>query len=420
LSVVCEILEKKTKALTLKARLSIYIIENKTINDDKFKDKIMDKKSVKRIFTLKSGYFNFSHRFSMEALTPLLVEATVLHKTVADLPILPELSSRWEEELIRRSIFGTAALEGNPLTEEKVGEIISDSAGVRTTERAEKEIQNLKAAYDHIGTISTLDSPLKITEKLVKQIHEAVTQKIKYKQNLPGGYRNHKVKVGDTEHGGVYTPPKCLPDIENLMKEYVGWLNSDEVVTLDAFFRAALAHYHLGLIHPFGDGNGRTARLVEALVLEVAGIKYVPLMLSNFYYRNIDDYFLMFSQSRKDKQHDVTAFLKFVLRGAVESLNETKDNITFFIRKFTLRDYYHYLRGKKAITQRQHDFLRTLLEGDMRPFDLKDMYSESRFQPLYRDVTERTARRDLAKLKELRLLTVSNDKKYVLHLRTLG
>lgn len=375
---------------------------------------------MKRIFTLRSGYFNFIHEFSTEALTPLLVEATVLYKTVADLPILPELSSKLHEELIRRSIFGTAAIEGNPLTEEKVGEIISDRAGGRTTERAEKEIQNLRAAYDHIGTVSTTVGPIKITEKLVREIHETVTQGIAYKQNVPGGYRNHKVKVGDVEHGGVYTPPRCLPDIKNLMKEFIGWINSDEVVALDPFLRAALAHYHLGLVHPFGDGNGRTARLVEALTLQAAGIQYVPIMLSNFYYRNIDDYFLMFSQTRKNKQHDVTDFLKFALRGAVESLNEVKDNITFFIRKFTLRDYYDYLRKKKAVTQRQRDLLMTLLEGDMQPFGLKDMYARPHFQFLYRDVTERTARRDLAKLKEEGLITATDDKKYVLHFRALG
>ncbi|MBW2195892.1 MAG: Fic family protein [Deltaproteobacteria bacterium] len=380
----------------------------------------MDEKSVKKVFTIKSGYFRFSSNFSMEELTALLVETTVLYKTVVDLPILPQMSSRLEEELIRRSIFGTAALEGNPLTEEKVGEIISNSNGGVTTERAEKEIWNLKAAYDHVNTIPTSGSPLKITEELIKQIHAIVTHEIEHERNIPGRYRNHKVQVGDSEHGGVYTAPKCLPDIESLMKEYAEWINSDKIMTLDAFLRAPLAHYHLGLIHPFGDGNGRVARLVEALVLRFAGVKYVPAMLSNFYYRNMDEYFLVFSQSRRNKSHDVTAFLKFALRGAVESLNEIKDKITFFIRKFALRDYYNYLRGKKIVTRRQHDFLTTLLESDLKPFTLKDLFAQSPYKLLYRDVTERTGRRDLKRLIELTLLGVTEDKKFALNLRTLG
>ena len=380
----------------------------------------MDKNSVKKTFTKKSGYFVFSRKFSSEELTPLLIEASVLYKTVSDLPILPSISSQLHAELVRRSIFGTAALEGNPLSEERVGEIIAASGSVRAPERAEKEIQNLKRAYDGIDAMPTKDSPIEITQSLIKKIHAVVTDGIEQEYNLPGKYRNHKVQVGDSEHGGQYTPPKCLPDIEDLMMHFEEWINSEEIMALDAFLRAPLAHYYFGLIHPFGDGNGRTARLIEALTLHVSGIKYVPVMLSNFYYRNIDAYFLAFSQARKNKENDVTPFLKFALQGTVESLNEIKDRITFFIRKFSLRDYYEYLKAEKRITRRQHDLLTTLLSSDLTPFNLKSLFTHPLFTVLYRDVSQRTARRDLKKLKALGLLNQAGGKEYILNIRALG
>ncbi|MDY6951256.1 MAG: Fic family protein [Thermodesulfobacteriota bacterium] len=379
---------------------------------------MMDKNQVRKVLTLKSGKFVFSRKFSQKGLSDLFLEARVLYRTVSDLPILPTLSTQLEEEIIRRSIFGTAALEGNPLTEEEVGKIISQSAIAKQGQQAELEINNLKVAYDFVAKQPALNTPLESDEKLIKEIHRIITTQIPHQYNAPGKYRSHLVKVGDREHGGVYTPPKCLPDIKTLMEEYVNWMNKKETLELNPLIRGALSHYHLALIHPFGDGNGRTTRLVEALVMRSAGIKYIPIMLSNFYYRNIDDYFSAFSITRKDKNKDVTTFLQFVLRGVVDSLNQLKDRITHYIRKFSLRDFYAYLREQRNLTHRQHHLLIMLLESGSA-VTLNDLFQNAQFALLYRDVSERTARRDLKKLLDEDLLTLSDKGRYTLNIRTL-
>jgi Fic family protein len=385
---------------------------------DKHLDRIDGRMMERVVLTHKSGKFVFSAKFSHETLLPSLVELGVLYSTVRDLPILPDIAAQIENEIVRRSIFGTAAIEGNPLTEERVGQIISESNGKRKKDRAEKEIENLKSAHDHVAGLRPLDTPPILTEELIKEIHFRITRDIEHEYNIPGQYRSHVVKVGDAEHGGIYTPPKCLADIKSLMKEYVDWINTEEIVHLGPAVRAALAHYYIGLIHPFADGNGRAARLVEALLLRLTGMKYVPTMLSNFYYRNVDDYFRAFSKSVRNKENDVTDFLGFVLKGAVDSLNEIKGRIIFFIRKFTLRDYYAALRRDKGVTSRQHDLMKLLLDY-MKPFRLEDLFNASPFNILYRHVSERTARRDLGKLKEMGLLVVNNGK-YELNFFVLG
>jgi len=242
---------------------------------------------VIKVDTFKSGKFAFSRKFSLRELQALRIEARILYETIKDLPILPNLATSFEQELIRRSIYGTAALEGNPLTEEKVSEIISNPSKFTGKERAEQEITNLKEAYDFVAGLPKSEDHCKIDEELIRKVHKLITFNVKDEYNNPGNYRNHIVKVGDKNHGGIYTPPKCLADINNLMKEFIGWINSPEVIALDPQIRGALAHYYIGLIHPFGDGNGRTARIIEALILRLSGIKYVPTMLSNFYYRNM-------------------------------------------------------------------------------------------------------------------------------------
>jgi len=378
----------------------------------------MDKNMVKKVLTFKAGQFIFSQKYSQEKISNPLTEAKILYSTVIDLPILPELAAQVEEDIIRRSIFGTAAIEGNPLTEEKVAEIISKPEEPAKIIRAEKEIKNLKSAYNFIAEFQPSKAPFELTEDIVKKFHFTITKDIDYRNNIPGGYRNHIVKVGNEEHGGIYTPPKILEDIKILMKEFMQWINSKEVLELDPVIRGALAHYHLGLIHPFGDGNGRTARIVEALLLGMAGIRYVPKMLSNFYYRNMDDYFWAFSNSINNRENDITAFLSFVFSGFIDSLKEIRERITFFIRKSLLEDYYGILRNNKELTQRQYHLLSTLVTNP-RPFTFQDLFNTTPFEILYEKVSERTASRDLKKLCDNKLLLVEKGK-YELNFRLLG
>jgi Fic family protein len=379
----------------------------------------MDNNIIKKVMTFKSGNFVFSAKHNVAELSNLLFKARLLYGTIADLPILPEWSAYLDEELIRRSIFSTAAIEGNPLKEEEVGKIIVEQPGDRKNDsEAKKAILNLKQVYGYIKTIGPKTESYELTEEFIKEIHRIITTDLDYKDNLPGAYRNHIVKVGDQEHGGTYTPPKCLPDIVKLMKEFVEWINCREVMALDGLIRAALAHYHLGLIHAFGNGNGRAIRIVEAMLIRVSGIKYVPAMLSNYYYRKIDDYYFAFSLARKNRDHDVTIFLKFMLEGVIDSLNEIKGSVTFRIRVLVMRDYGASLHSKRLITQRQYDLLCMLLDS-MKKISLKDLFSVSPYNSLYRNISERTARRDIYKLLELKILSQENGD-YVLDLKSLG
>lgn len=362
-----------------------------------------DKNMIKKIDTFRSGPFYFSLTYDRKKLEGQLIEAKTLYTTIADIPILPELASGLEEELIRKSIFGTAAIEGNPLSEQAVNKVLSEEEIKGKIERAEKQIRNLKAAYKVIKEIRFSPNPFVLKENLIKELHKIITKDCEGPENTPGEYRNHIVKVGNEEHGGVYTPPKILEDIKNLMNNFIEWINSDEMLKEDEAVRAALAHYYFALIHPFGNGNGRTARAVEAILLKSAGIKFIPHMLSNFYYKNIDDYFWAFSLSERNDSKDITPFVEFFLKGLISSLKEIQSTIFSLIRKFTLKDYYTYLKRKKEITQRQFDFLILLLEFP-ESFSLKDLFEKEKFKVIYRKVSERTARRDLELLELKRLI----------------
>ncbi len=368
------------------------------------------------VMTHSSGKFTFSGTYNQTELNPLWIETKILYQTVRDLPILPALASNLQEELIKKSIFSTAAIEGNPLSEEVVSELVNKKTSGK--ERAEREIYNLKRAYEYLKRLKPAEIRLRMSEKLIKDLHLAITADIDYPDNRPGVYRSHRVQVGDKTHGGTYTPPKIKEDIVMLMPNFVEWMNSEDILALDPFYRASLAHYHLALIHPFGDGNGRTARLLEALILQSAGIKYVPVMLSNFYYQNMDDYYLAFSTTQRNKAKDLTNFLKFSLTGAADSLREIKTRITFHIRIMALRDYIHVERSQKRLTRRQYDLIKMLIDNPGSRFTLKDLRGKSPYSILYREVTPLTARRDLKRLLLDRLISFENAS-YKLNLHAL-
>jgi Fic family protein len=373
---------------------------------------------VKEIMTFKSGKFYFCDIYDEVQINNLLVRATILTETVVDLPILPELSSHLEPNIMYSSISGTAMIEGNAITGEDVKRIAEGEDIVSYTQKDKQEIKNLINAYNWLSGIEPSDEPFVLTEEIIKELHEIITSNVPLENNIPGQYRNEMVYVGDKAHGGKYTPPKILADIKNLMTEFVSWINSEEIKALNPFIRAALAHYHFCLIHPFGDGNGRTSRIIEALLLQTSNIKYVPKEISNYYYRNVDDYYISFSKSIKLKKN-VTPFLELMLEASIESLQGIKKSIISFIRKFTLRDFYAFERQHKRITKRQFDLLLLLLDNQV-PFTLKDLLEKSPFSILYSRVSTQTARRDLKKLSEKNIIQISDDNKYYLNLRTLG
>lgn len=374
---------------------------------------------VTKVMTFKAGKMALSHAYRKEAIQDSSVRFESLYGVLSAMPILPNLADQLDRDLIRRSIFGTAAIEGNPLSEERVGEILAEPSTVRI-ERADQEIDNLGQAYARFAALPADKSraPLRVSEDLIREINKIVTAHIEVEHHAPGVYRNIPVEVGDSAHGGKYKPPKALDDIRMLMADFVEWINSAAVLAEGPLVRAFLAHYHLGLIHPFVDGNGRTARLLEAAILTQSGFRFVPQTLSNFYYTNINDYYVAFAETEKAKENDVTPFLAFCFKMLIFSIEYIQKRIHWHIRILVLRDFYEFSVKDHVITKRQNDLLQLLLRKIEPTFTLRDLHADPVFAPLYRKVSERTARRDLERL-EKRQFLLCTDGKYILNPFTL-
>lgn len=368
----------------------------------------------RKFLTFKAGKWTFTASCDSSIVYPLLVRAKTMFDAVSAIPLMPDWRSNLKTELITKSIFGTAAIEGNPLTEQEVfNELVSSEEGYNAS-KAKCEIRNLSALYEKLKDTGTPEVPL--TEELIKSFHAAITKDLAFEDNIPGHYRVSIVKVGDASHGGVYTPPRERIDIINLMRELFLWLNNDDTQKTDPLLLAACVHYYLVRIHPFRDGNGRTARFAEAYMLASAGMGLIAPMLSNYYYRFKDEYFTVISETAKS--NDMTPFFVFFLTAFYEELKLIQHEIIPTLKIFMLGDFIRFLSKSKGVTKRQEALLEILLKS-VKDVSIDELYRRPDFSGHYKNVSLSTARRDLKKLVDMGLL-LQNEKRYFINLDFLN
>ena len=267
--------------------------------------------------TYKSGKFYFFTEFDKQIISGLLNEVyEVNDKLSIRFTNKNELEKLISSNTIK-SIYYTAAIEGNQLTKQEVEQIINFPLSSKYKTTSVQEILNLKNLYEVLNDCT--EEKIIITENIIKNFHSIIINNIDFIDNTQSSYRNIRVYVGDERHGGIYKPPVILEDIKNLMVKFTEFINSNSMLETDPLLRAAYAHYYLAMIHPFRDGNGRTARFIESWLLCKSGFPILALLLSEYYYQNIDMYFSVFSETRRQK--NMTTFFKFFLSGCLKSIN---------------------------------------------------------------------------------------------------
>ena len=175
--------------------------------------------------------------------------------------------------------YSSNALEGNSLTESETKVIIEDGLTIGgKTIREHSEVLGHSDAYTFLNTLAKNSI---ITESNILELHRLFYFRIDDKK--AGRYRKQQVYISGTD----YLPPK-YNDIPGLMKDFISSI-SEVKETLHPVTLAAKLHERIATIHPFIDGNGRTARLVMNLSLIQDGypIIIIPPILRNDYITSI-------------------------------------------------------------------------------------------------------------------------------------
>lgn len=230
----------------------------------------------------------FERRYKITARTSkALMTIEGCRATIEGLPITTDVLISLRENAKLASTHYSTFIEGNRLTQEQVGQVIEENAHFTGKHRDESEVRNYYAALTEIETIARLTSV--VSEKHIQLIHALVeTGRKKFSPYRDG---QNVIKEG-TSGKIVYMPPEAK-DVPALMKDLVDWIRiSIEDGEIPIPIIAALTHYQFVTIHPYFDGNGRTARLLTTLVLHMNGYALKGIYaLEEYYAVNLVGYY---------------------------------------------------------------------------------------------------------------------------------
>jgi len=352
---------------------------------------------IRKVITDIYEDVNFSDKYDSESVGILLRELEVRHSHFKNLPIVPQVREFLKSELFTSSIFSTVAIGKPDVSESQVRSYLDGSQHF-LDETSLQITCNIRRTFEFI---EKNHKNFEVTSDGVRKLHMMFTMDTE--EGLPGVFRNSERK----EPSKDYTPPKS--SLLRLTDEFCNWFESEDMQKHHPAIRAFLAHYHIGMLQPFSNGNGRVARGLEAMVLEQNDMPHIAHILSQYYKRNRKDYIKAFIQNERTKGFDMTPFLIFCLEGAVRAYKLITDMAVTGLRAISVKDHIRRLRMTKKITERQKELLDILYQHD-KPFDLNELLMNPIFSALYKNVTENTARNDIKRLKELNLIASEKDR----------
>ncbi|HEY4021435.1 MAG TPA: Fic family protein [Pseudonocardiaceae bacterium] len=273
-------------------------------------------------------WLTFDYRLDFDgnaALWSLLGEAFSKCQHLAGTPLAPQVAAELSRVYFAKGALATTAIEGNTLTEEDAAAIIAGSIVLPPSRRyLQREIENVVGALNDVNATVRAGRPLAISSDWLREQNRLILDGLDVHDHVvPGEFTTARVVVG----GYRGAPPR---DVPYLIDRLVDWLNqltggdtaSEELRFFQAFLAATLGHLYLAWIHPFGDGNGRTARLLECAILARSGL--VPWVssnvLSDHYNQTRNDYYLRLD--RASKARDVAGFLRYAAQGFVDELRD--------------------------------------------------------------------------------------------------
>jgi Fic family protein len=268
----------------------------------------------------RRALFQPHYRISPAAAKALMaLEAN--RQIVATLPLTVRMLDSLRRTARLLSTHFSTQIEGNRLTRAQVRAVVEGEGTFPGRERDESEVRHYFAAVAFVERLGR--SPAPLTEKEIRTIHGYVMTG----KATPTPYRDGQNVIRDGRTGRtVYMPPEAK-DVPALMKQLAAWVNAALAEgTLPIPVLAALTHYQFATIHPYFDGNGRTARLLTTLLLHRSdyGLNGI-YSLEEYYAQNLEGYYAGLALGPSHNYYfgkaeaDITPFVEYFCVGMADA-----------------------------------------------------------------------------------------------------
>jgi Fic family protein len=284
-------------------------------------------------------------------------------------PLPPDLARNMERIYLAKGAKATTAIEGNSLSEEQVLAAVDGNLDLPQSQKyLQQEVENILQAILGIEREIYSGSAFEITPASLRDLNRKVLEGLEVEDHVTAGeFRTKGVVVGGIYRGAPAADCAYLVDKMCDWLKGVGFVASEEgqgnePAFMLALLRAVVAHVYIAWIHPFGDGNGRTARLVEFGILTAAGIPSVAAhLLSNHYNATRQRYYRELEYASKSGG-DLTRFLDYAVEGFVGELQQQLDGVHGWIVEAAWTNHVHavFAEMHTATRRRQRDLVLAL------------------------------------------------------------
>lgn len=264
----------------------------------------------------------FKPRYSItNAIAKDLLRIESTKEQIKHLPINPHVLASLRETMRLKTTHYSTMIEGNTLNPIEIAQVIKQNKKHVGKKREDTEVKGYYRALHYIEQLAARKK--NITEKQVQTIHALVMSGGK-RVVKPSPYRTEQnvIRESITKHI-VYLPPESK-DVPRLMKNLVLWINHNKHIPVPLV--AGIAHYQFATIHPYFDGNGRTARLLTTLILHLGGYDLKGLYsLEAYYAQRLNDYYQALSIGPSNNYYmgrvdsDITPWLSYFIKGMADS-----------------------------------------------------------------------------------------------------
>jgi Fic family protein len=280
------------------------------------------------------------------SLALLLGEIKSKCEHLSGVPLPPAIQQEMLKVYLAQGISATTAIEGNSLSEQEVFDFIQGKLSLSVSkEYLGHEIKNILLAYNEV-TEKVIQSggDYKIEPALLMEYNARILKGLPLQDHVaPGVLR--KIAI----YAGHYKAPHH-EDCPYLIEQYCEWLHQAFKPDLvNGVIKAILAHLYFVLIHPFTDGNGRTARLLEVQILLASGLPNVAShLLSNHYNKTRSEYYRHLTAA-STKEGGIEGFVEYALQGFSDALKEqiavVKRSQVEIVWENTLHNHFKKARG---------------------------------------------------------------------------
>jgi len=311
--------------------------------------------------------------------------------------ISEEEKKRYLVSSIMEEAIASSQIEGAVTTRKKAKEMLRKNK--KPINKSEQMIMNNYLTIKHIVEIK--NEPISL-EKLL-EIHKLITYQTLDDLNDEGKYReNNEVNVVDAIDGEIVHIPPSFEKIPELMEQLFHFFNkNDDDNFIHPIIKACIIHFLIGYIHPFVDGNGRTARALFYWYLLKSGYWLTEyLSISRLIVKSKKQYALAYLYSETD-ENDLTYFIHFKIKIMLSAYEDLKK---YLQRKMEEKKQVANFQKIDNINERQALILKWIFDEPEITFTVKEI--QVRF-----NISNQTARTDLEQLTEMEFLEEKNSNK---------